>query len=179
MADDQPETPEFQSEEGEGEPAERTPAYEAAEPDSEHPLASVRYGMGKELQLFPDSLVVLRREEAEADHFDLATIRRLVLTPGDPTPSKLILMLDLDDGTTVIAAEGMSNVAEFRKLLSKLHDIAPQIETDPPDMDEQLKQALDIRKRGLLGCYGSIGLACVLTWILYLALAYFGAHAGH
>lgn len=179
MADDQPETSGFHGESSDGNPAEQPPTHETAEPDSEQPLASVRYGMGKELQLFPESLVVLRREEAEADHFDLSTIRRLVLTPGDPTPSKLILMLDLDDSTTVIAAEGMSNVAEFRKLLSKLHEIAPQIETDPPDMDEQLKQALDIRRRGLLGCYGSIGLACVLTWILYLALAYFGAHAGH
>ncbi len=179
MADDQSQTPEFHSEGSEGEPAEQPPANESAEPDSEQPLASVRYGLGKELQLFPESLVVLRREEAEADHFDLSTIRRLVLTPGDPTPSKLILMLELDDDMTVIAAEGMSNVADFRKLLNKLHEIAPQIETDPPDMDEQLKQALDIRRRGLLGCYGSVVLACVLTWILYLALAYFGAHAGH
>lgn len=147
--------------------------------DEEQPLASVRYGLGKELQLFPESLVVLRREEFEADRFALASIRRIILTPGDPNPSKLILMLDLDDGSTVIAAEGMSSVAEFRKLLSKLREIAPQIETDPPDMDAQLGQALDIRRRSLLGCYGSVVGACLLAYVAYLVLAYIGAHAGH
>lgn len=152
----------------------------AAEPtEDEQPLARVRYGLGKELQLFPDSLVVLRREEFEADRFDLSSIRRIILTPGDPNPSKLILMLDLDDGNTIIAAEGMSNVSEFRVLLSKLRELAPQIETDPPDMDEQLGQALDIRRRSLLGCYGSIVGVCVLAYVLYLILAYIGAHAGH
>lgn len=150
-----------------------------AENAEEQPLARVRYGLGKELQLFPDSLVILRREEFAADRFALASIRRIILTPGDPNPSKLILMLELDDDNTVIAAEGMSNVAEFRTLLSKLREIAPQIETDPPDMDAQLGQALDIRRRGLLGCYGSVVAACVLAYILYLVLAYIGAHAGH
>ncbi len=147
--------------------------------DGEQPLARVRYGLGKELQLFPESLVIVRREEFAADRFELANIHRVILTPGDPNPSKLILMLELDDGNTVIAAEGMSNVAEFRTLLSKLREIAPQIETDPPDMDAQLGQALDIRRRSLLGCYGSVAVACVLAYILYLVLAYIGAHAGH
>lgn len=150
---------------------------EQVESDQEQPLARVRYGLGKELQLYPASLVILRREEFEADRFDLATIRRIILTPGEPNPSKLILMLELDDGNTVIAAEGMSNVAEFRTLLSKLREIAPQIETDPPDMDTQLGQALDIRRRSLLGCYGSIIGACVLAYIFYLVLAYIGG--GH
>ena len=154
-------------------------ADSAAEHDEEQPLARVRYGLGKELQLYPESLVILRREEAEADHFDLASIQRIILTPGDPNPSKLILMFDMADGNTVIAAEGMSSVADFRTLLRKLHEVAPQIETDPPDMDAQLSQALDIRRRSLLGCYGSVIGACVLAYVLYLALAYFGAHAGH
>ena len=121
----------------------------------------------------------MRREEFAADRFSLANIRRVILTPGDPNPSKLILMFELDDGNTVIAAEGMSNVAEFRTLLSKLREIAPQIETDPPDMDAQLGQALDIRRRSLLGCYGGVAVACVLAYILYLVLAYVGAHVGH
>lgn len=145
----------------------------------EQPLARVRYGLGKELQLYPDSLVILRREEFAADRFELAQIRRIILTPGDPNPSKLILMLELDDGNTIIATEGMSSVAEFRALLGKLREIAPQIETDPPDMDAQLGQALDIRRRSLLGCYGSVAAACILAYILYLVLAYFGAHGGH
>lgn len=172
---DQPEQP--------SEPSERREQADQAEStddiEGEQPLARVRYGLGKELQLFPDSLVVLRREEFEADRFELSSIRRIILTPGDPNPSKLIMMLDLDDGATIIAAEGMSNVSEFRRLLSKLHEIAPQIETDPPDMDEQLGQALDIRRRSLVGCYGSIIGVCVLVYVLYLVLAYIGAHAVH
>lgn len=146
---------------------------------SEQPLARVRYGFGKELQLFPDSFVLLRREEAEADRVDLASVRRLVLTPGEPNPSKLLLMFDLDDGATIIAAEGISAVAEFRALLAKLREIAPQIELDPPDMDNQLGQALDIRRRSLIGCYGSILVACAVLWIVYLAVAFIGAHAPH
>ena len=145
----------------------------------EQPLARVRYGLGKELQLYPDSFVVLRREEFGADRYDLAEIRRLILTPGDPNPSKLVLMFDLTDGSTVIVAEGMSSVAEFRVLLRKLQEIAPQIEIDPPDMDAQLGQALDIRRRSLLGCYGSVIGACLLAYVAYLILAYIGAHAGH
>lgn len=145
----------------------------------EHPLARVRYGLGKELLLFPDSFVLLRREEAEADRVELASVKRLILTPGDPNPSKLILMFDLDDGNTVIAAEGMTNVGEFRALLTKLQEVAPQIELDPPDMDTQLKQALDIRRRSLIGCYGAVLGSCALLWIIYLAVAFFGAHFGH
>ena len=145
--------------------------------DDGEPLARVRYGLGKELLLYPESFVVLRREEAEADRFELASIRRIILSPGDPNPSKLILMFDMADGNTVIAAEGMSSVSEFRTLLGKLHEIAPQIETDPPDMDTQLGQALEIRRRSLLGCYGSVIGVCILAYVLYLVLAYIGAHA--
>ena len=154
---------------------------EQATPDGEgggQPLARVRYGLGNELLLYPDSFVLLRREEAAADRVELASVKRLVLTPGDPNPSKLILMFDLDDGNTIIAAEGMTSVNEFRALLAQLHDIAPQIELDPPDMDTQLKQALDIRRRSLVGCYGAVLGACVLLWIIYLAVAFFGAHFG-
>ena len=144
----------------------------------EQPLARVRYGLGKELLLYPDSFVLLRREEAEADRVELASVKRLILTPGEPNPSKLILMFDLDDGNTVIAAEGMNSVNEFRALLAKLHEVAPYIELDPPDMDAQLKQALDIRRRSLIGCYGAVIGACALLWIVYLAVAMFGAHFG-
>ncbi len=149
------------------------------EAGDEHPLARVRYGLGKELLLYPDSFVLLRREEAEADRVELANIKRLILTPGEPNPSKLILMFDLDDGNTVIAAEGMTSVSEFRALLAKLREIAPQIELEPSDMDIQLKQALDIRRRSLIGCYGAVLGSCLLLWIIYLAVAFFGAHVGH
>lgn len=160
------------------EPIQRDGAEDAQEGE-EQPLARVRYGLGRELLLYPESFVVVRREEAGADQYALAEIRRLILTPGDPNPSKLVLMFELEDGATVIVAEGMSSVAEFRVLLRKLREVAPQIEIDPSDMDEQLGQALDIRRRSLLGCYGSIIGVCLLAYVAYLVLAFIGAHAGH
>ena len=142
-------------------------------------LARVRYGLGKELLLYPDAFVVLHREEAEETRLSLDSIRRLILAPGDPNPAKLILMFDLDDSNTIIAAEGMTNVSDFRKLLARLHDLRPEIELDPPDMDTQLQQALGNRRRSLLGCYGSVLGSCVLIYVIYLIVAYIGAHGGH
>ena len=146
--------------------------------DAERPLARVRYGLGKEVQLYPDALVVAYLEEHTETRFNLASIRRVVLAPGDPNPSKLVLMVELDDGNVVIAAEGMSNVRDFRKLLPELQRVAPAIELDPPDMDTQLAQALDIRKRSLFGCYGVVIGMCVLAWVIYLLVAFIGSH-GH
>ena len=83
----------------------------------EKPLARVRYGLGKELLLYPDSFVIAYLEEHTETGFNLANIRRMILAPGDPNPSKLVLMFELDDDNIVIAAEGMSNVRDFRKLL--------------------------------------------------------------
>ena len=147
--------------------------------DEEQPLARVRYGLGKELRLLPDAFVVLLREEQDEMRFALANIERLTLAPGDHTPSKLVLMLDLDDGNTVIAAEGVTNVRDFRKLLARLTEVAPQIELDPPDMDEQLRQALEIRTRAQLGCYGAVLATILLIWIIYLIVAFIGAQAHH
>lgn len=146
--------------------------------DAEKPLARVRYGLGKELQLFPNAFVIAHLEEHTEMRLNLASIRRLILAPGDPNPSKLILMFELDDGNVIIGAEGMSNVRDFRKLLPELQRVAPGIELDPPDMDTQLAQALDIRKRSLLGCYGLVVGVCFLAWILYLVIAYIGSR-GH
>src|SRR5215472_18574030 len=89
----------------------------------EAPLARVRYGLGKELRLYPDAFTVLLREEHEELRYALANITRLVLTPGEHNPSKLVLMFELDDGNTVIAAEGVSNVRGFRKLLARLKEL--------------------------------------------------------
>jgi hypothetical protein len=138
------------------------------------PLARVRYGLGKELRLYPDALVVLLREEREETRYTLANIRRLILMPGEHTPSKLVLMFDLDDGTTVIAAEGVSNVRAFRTLLAALHNVRPEIDLDPPDMDQQLAQALEIRRRYSVGCYGLVLGSCLLLWIIYLIVAFIG-----
>src|SRR5690348_1687238 len=111
--------------------AERDTASGAAEDTADEepqPLARVRYGLGKELLLFPDALVVHLREEREETRYHLASMRRLILMPGEHNPAKLVLMVELDDGTTVIAAEGVSNVRGFRVLLARLREIAPTIE---------------------------------------------------
>jgi hypothetical protein len=142
----------------------------------EAPLARVRYGLGKELRLYPDAFTVLLREEHEELRYALANITRLVLTPGEHNPSKLVLMFELDDGNTVIAAEGVSNVRGFRRLLSALADLHLPIELDPPNMDEQLKQALEIRSRYQMGCYGLVLGSCLLLTIAYLIVALIGAH---
>lgn len=171
----------------EREAAEGAPPYSldtldetALDPDAEEqPLARVRYGLAKELRLFPDRLDVLHIEENIETRYQLENVQRMILSPGDPNPSKLVLMFDLDDGNTVIAAEGMTNVRDFRKLLAIFSEQHPAIELDPPNMDEQLVQALDIRKRSLLGCYGAIAAAIVVIWLVYMAVAILGAHGGH
>lgn len=134
-------------------------------------LGRVRYGLGKELRLYHDEFAVVNVETGEDLRLRLSNIRRLILAPGEQVPSKLVLMFDLDDGNTIIAAEGMSNVKDFRKLLASLVALKPELELDPANMDEQLAQALDIRRRSLLGCYGSIVVACALLWVIYMAVA--------
>jgi len=143
------------------------------------PLARVRFGLGKELLLFDDAFVVVSHEEATELRLTLDNIRRLILAPGDPSPSKLILMFDLDDGSTIIAAEGMTNVRDFRTLLARLTERRPEIELDPDNMDEQLAQALEIRRRSNMGCYGAVAGVILLLWIIYLVVAYIGAHTSH
>lgn len=141
------------------------------------PLAVVRYGLGKEIRLFPDAIAIVMREEAEEVRFRLESIHRLILSPGEYNPGKLVLMFDMDDDTTVIAAEGMTNARDFRTLLAVLQDIHPEIELDPPDMREQLAQALEIRGRHLIGCYAAFIGSCVLFTIVFLAVAWIGGHA--
>lgn len=151
----------------------------SATEEEPQPLARVRYGLGKELLLYHDAFVVVHKEEHDELRLNLDNIRRLILAPGEYTPSKLVLMFDLDDGNTIIAAEGMTNVRDFRKLLAQLVEIKPEIELDPPNMDEQLMQALDIRKRSLIGCYGFVFGACLLIWVVYLIVAFIGARGVH
>src|SRR5450759_1707512 len=82
-----------------------------------HPISTVRFGMGKEIQLFSHALVVTGQEENQEIRVELAAMKRLTLVPGDPNPSKLVLMADLDDDTTIILAEGMSNARDFLSLI--------------------------------------------------------------
>lgn len=140
------------------------------------PISVVRFGMGKEIRLYRDELVVTGKEEGQETRLQLEAIERLILMPGDPNPSKLILMADLDDGTTVILAEGMSNARDFRAMLPHLLELRPEIQLDPPDMSEQLRQALNTRRAWALTCYGTIALICIALYILYLVVAYIGAH---
>ena len=140
------------------------------------PISVVRFGMGKEIRLYNDELVVTGREEDQETRLQLDVIERLILMPGDPNPSKLVLMADLDDGTTVILAEGMTNARDFRAMLPRLLELRPQIQLDPPDMSEQLRQALNTRRAWTLTCYGAIALVCIGVYVLYLIVAYIGAH---
>ena len=140
------------------------------------PISTVRFGIGKELRLYNDELVATGSEEDKELHIQLEAIKRLTLMPGDPNPSKLILMADLDDDTTIILAEGMSNARDFRKMLPHLLELNPDIQLDPPDMSEQLRQALNTRRAWTLTCYGSFILICAMLYVLYLIIAYIGAH---
>jgi hypothetical protein len=140
------------------------------------PISVVRFGMGKEIRLYRDELVVMGKEEDQETRLQLEVIERLILMPGDPNPSKLVLLADLDDGTTVILAEGMSNAHDFRAMLPHLLELRPAIQLDPPDMSEQLRQALNTRRAWTLTCYGAIALICIALYVLYLIVAYIGTH---
>jgi len=141
-----------------------------------YPVSVVRYGMGKEIQLFADELVVTAQEEDLETRVQLAAIKQLSLIPGDPNPGKLILMADLDDGNTIILVEGMSNARDFRAMLPHLLELQPDIQLDPPDMGEQLRQALNTKRAWTLTCYGSFLLICAFLSVLYFVVAYIGAH---
>src|SRR6202049_3263902 len=146
------------------------------EATKKRPLSVVRFGLGKEIHLFNDELVVIGQEEGKELAVPLNELRRLILTPGDPNPSKLILMADLDDDTTVILAEGMSNARDFRAMLPSIREFCPAMQFDPPDMEEQLRQALNTRRAWTLTCYGTFLLVCVVLFGLYLVVAYIGAN---
>jgi hypothetical protein len=141
-----------------------------------NPLSTVRFGMGKEIQLYTDELVVTGQEEDQELRVRLEAIKQLTLVPGDPTPSKLVLMADMDDGTSIILAEGMSNARDFRAMLPHIIELCPDLQLDPPDMAEQLRQALNSRRAWALTCYGAILLICLSLCALYFIVAYIGAH---
>ena len=141
-----------------------------------YPISTVRFGMGKEIRLYTDVLVVTGQEEDKELRIELEAIKRLTLMPGDPNPSKLILMADLDDDTTIILAEGMSNARDFRAMLPHLIELCPDLQLDPPDMGEQLRQALNNKRAWSLTCYGAILLIIIFLFVLYLVVAFIGGH---
>ncbi len=140
------------------------------------PISTVRFGIGKEMQLYLDELVVSVREEGRETRVPLESIKRLILMPGDPTPSKLILMADLANDSSILLAEGMSNARDFRAMIPHLIELCPDLELEPPDMAEQLRQALNNRRAWAITCYGAIVLLCVFLFLLYLIVAYLGGH---
>ncbi len=140
------------------------------------PVKVVRFGIGKELRLYPDELAVTGVEEDQEIRLRLELIKRLILVPGEPNPARLVLMADLDDDTTVILAEGMTNARGFRAMLPLIREFCPDMQFDPPDMEEQLRQALNTRRAWTLTCYGTFLLVCLLLLLLYLVVAYIGAH---
>ena len=140
------------------------------------PISTVRFGIGKEIRLYTDELAVTGQEEDQEIRIALEAIKRLILVPGDPNPAKLVLMADLDDDTTIILAEGMSNARDFRAMLPHLIELSPDLQLDPPDMGEQLRQALNNRRAWALTCYGTILLICVSLYLLYLVVAFIGSH---
>ena len=140
------------------------------------PVKVVRFGIGKELRLYANELAITGVEEDQEVRLRLESIKRLILVPGDPNPAKLVLMADLDDDTTVILAEGMTNARGFRAMLPQIREFCPDMQFDPPDMEEQLRQALNTRRAWTLTCYGTFLLVCVLLLLLYLIVAYIGAH---
>jgi|SRR6185312_66910 len=139
-------------------------------------VSTVRFGIGKEIRLYPDELVVTGQEDDQETRVQLSSIRRLILMPGDPNPAKLVLMADLDDDTTIILVEGMTNARDFRTMLPHLIELCPDIQLDPPDMSEQLRQALNTRRAWTITCYGTFILTCILLYVLYLVVAYIGSH---
>jgi hypothetical protein len=141
-----------------------------------HPISTVRFGLGKEIQLYTDELVVTAKEEDQETRLQLSAIKRLILVPGDPNPAKLVLMADLQDETTLILAEGMSNARDFRAMLPHIIELSPDLQLDPPDMYEQLRQALNNRRAWTITCYGAILLVCLLLFALYLIVTFIGAH---
>lgn len=140
------------------------------------PINTVRFGIGKELVLYMHELVVTGREEGKELRIPLAEMTRLTLMPGDPNPSKLILMADLDDGSSILLAEGMNNARDFRAMLPHLVELAPDLQLDPPDMGEQLWQAMNNRRAWNITCLVAVMLVIAVVFILYLIVAFIGAH---
>src|SRR5690348_3516908 len=52
------------------------------------PIYALRFGIGKEIQLYEDELVVIMPDEGRTQQVSLSEIKRIILMPGEPTPSK-------------------------------------------------------------------------------------------
>jgi ferric-dicitrate binding protein FerR (iron transport regulator) len=88
-------------------------------------------------------------------------------------------MADMDDDTTILLAEGMTNARAFREMLPLWQELRPELQLDPSDMGEQLRQALNNRRAWSLTCYGAILLIFLFLYGLYLLVALIGSHVHH
>jgi hypothetical protein len=86
------------------------------------------------------------------------------------------LMADMNDDTTIILAEGMTNARAFREMLPRWQELQPALALDPPDMGEQLRQALNSRRAWNLTCYGAVLLIGLLLCGLYFLVTFLGTH---
>ncbi len=147
---------------------ERIAGIDSAGTELNDVLCVVRYGLAKEIILHPNSIEFLAREEGNSDNFELSAIQKIALTPGEHLPSKLLLLLQFVDGTTIIAAEGMTNVRDFIQMVSRIRAIAPHILFDPEDIEEQLRQALYNKRVANIGCYGAFFVVVVVILLLFI-----------
>jgi hypothetical protein len=120
-------------------------------------------------------LVITGNEQTSDIHVPLEELRRLTLVPGDPTPSKLVLMADMDDDSTIILAEGMTNAKDFREMIPHIMERCPDLELDPPDMVEQLRQALNNRRAWSITCYGGCLMVFLFVVVVYFIVVLIGS----
>jgi ferric-dicitrate binding protein FerR (iron transport regulator) len=88
-------------------------------------------------------------------------------------------MADMDDDTTIILAEGMTNARAFREMLPLWQELRPELQLDPPDMREQLRQALNTRRAWSLTCYGAILLIFLFLLAIYMLVTFIESHVHH
>ncbi len=144
--------------------------------NQQEPISVVRFGLGKELQLFEDALVITSQEEGKAKQYFLDEIQKLSLTPGEHIRSKLVLSAVLTDGSRDVLTDGLSNVRDFREMIPKIRELQPDIQFEPTNIEEQLWQALNNKRAWSITCYGAIALLCVSLYALYQVISLLQHH---
>lgn len=136
--------------------------------DSDQILSLVRFGIGKELCLYRDTLMFRSSEERREIEFPLEYLTIISVKPGKVLPSKLVLEVTMSDGEVVTVVEGLSNIKGFLRLLDILKSLKPDLSYDPSDLPEQLSQALEIKRSSSLGCYLVIGITFLILVLIFV-----------
>jgi len=116
-------------------------------------LCFARFGMGHRLCLSSTELRVTGAERARDLVISLAEVEKISLVPSDANPSKLLFIATCHDQTAHTLVEGIKPGKEFQQLVQCLHEMYPAIEFDPPDMTEQVQQAIQKQHSYNLGCF--------------------------